>query len=901
MSKPTTKSLILIDGSSYLHRAFHALPSLKTTKGEPTGAIYGVINMIRKLVSDYNPEYIAVVFDAKGKNFRHQLYPQYKAHRPPMEEELRVQINPLHEIIKAMGLPLLIIDGVEADDVIGTLTKQATQAGFNTIISTGDKDLAQLVDNHTTIINTMTNTVLDVANVKNKFGVTPEQIIDYLTLVGDTSDNIPGVPKVGPKTAVKWLEEYGSLKNIIQHADKIEGKVGENLRASLTMLPLSRELVTIKHDVALTLKPKDLKRTEPDNQKLAELFQHFEFKNWLASLTATAPTSSNPAIQSDQNHYQAILDNKDWQPWLTKLQQAPAFSLDLETTSLDPIQAEIVGISFAIHPHEAIYIPLAHDYLGAPSQLDRKQVLQQLKPLFEDPKKIKLGQNLKYDLNVLANYDIELKGIGFDTMLESYLLNSANNKHDKATLVLKYLGKTIITYEEVAGKGAKQLTFNQVPIEKATPYAASDADIVLQVHEVLWPQIAAHHRTKDIFQKIEMPMLTVLARMERTGVCINPKLLHEQSSEIAQRLTQLEKEVYQIAGEEFNLNSPLQLQEILFTKLKLPIMQKTPTGQPSTGEAVLQELSLDYPLPKLLLEYRGLSKLKSTYTDTLPEQINPKTKRIHTSYNQAVAVTGRLSSTNPNLQNIPIRTEEGRKIRRAFIAPHKHKIISADYSQIELRIMAHLSQDRGLIAAFQNDADVHRATAAEIFGVDLNKVTEEQRRNAKTINFGLIYGMSAFGLAKRLDLSRKEAERYIDLYFTRYPGVKHYMEAMRKQAREYGFVETMLGRQLLTPEINSKNFMRRAAAERAAINAPMQGSAAEIIKIAMINIDEWIQHSKLGIKMIMQVHDELVFEVADADVKTASIEIEKRMISAAKLDIPILVHIGVGDNWDEAH
>lgn len=893
------KPLILVDGSSYLHRAFHALPELMTSHGIPTGATYGVINMLRKLINDYNPEYVAVIFDAKGKNFRHEIFPEYKATRPPMPDELRVQIKQLHELIEAMGLPILVIEGVEADDVIGTLAKKAEQAGIPSLISTGDKDLAQLVNQNITLINTMTNKVLDPKGVKEKFGVSPNQIIDYLTLIGDKSDNVPGVPSVGPKTAVKLLEQYGSLDNIIRHAHEIKGKMGENLLASIPKLPLIRALITIKEDVPLKVSIKELIRSEPNNAKLIELFKHLEFKNWLSSALTTSPT---PQKIVSENH-KVILDEKDFNIWLEKLIHAHSFAFDLETNDLDIINAEIIGISFAVEIGEAIYIPVGHDYDGAPKQLDRNYVLQKLKPLFEDEEKHKLGQNLKFDMSVLANYNIELKGIAYDTMLESYVLNSSSNRHDKETLVLQYLEKTLTTFSDIAGKGAKQIPFNQVKLEDAAPYAATDSDLVLQLHKVLWQQLAEHPNLVNVFQAIEIPLISVLSRMERQGVKIDAELLHQQSKEIAHKLDLLEKEAYKIAEKEFNLNSPLQLQEILFDKLRLPVLHKTPKGQPSTAEQTLQELALEYPLPKLILEYRGLSKLKSTYTDSLPQQINRKSQRIHTSYNQAVTTTGRLSSTNPNLQNIPIRSEEGRRIRKAFIAPKGYKIISADYSQIELRIMAHLSHDECLLKAFASDSDIHKATAAEVFGVPLEEVTPLQRQRAKTINFGLIYGMSAFGLSKRLGMSRAAAQGYIDLYFKRYPGVKTYMEETRIKAQQLGYVETIFGRSLHIPEIKSKNFQRQAAAIRTAINAPMQGSAADMMKMAMINIDHWICSSKtdLDIKMIMQVHDELIFETTEKDIDIVIPKIKSYMENVITLDIPVLVHVGVGDNWDEAH
>lgn len=892
----SNKPLILIDGSSYLHRAYHALPELANSHGEPTGAVYGVINMIRKLINDYEPEYIAVIFDSKGKNFRHEIYPEYKATRPPMPEDLRQQIKPLHNVIKAMGLPLLIIDGVEADDVIATLTHNAVKAGMQVLISTGDKDLAQLVNNDVVLVNTMNNVAMDVEGVAKKFGVTPEQMVDYLSLIGDSSDNVPGVPMIGPKTAVKLLQEYGSLDNIVKHAHEIKGKVGENLRQSLVTLPLTRKLITVKYDVKLDCQLQDLKRQQQDTEKLIELFKRLEFKTWLASLLG-----GSVAHHVTATNYKVILTKQELQDYLEQLKSAKSFAVDLETTGLDIINSQIVGISLAVDADNAVYIPVAHDYLGAPQQLACDYVLQQLKPFLQDETKIKLGQNLKFDMNILANYAIELRCIGFDTMLESYILNSSSNKHDKETLAFKYLGKTLTTFTDLVGKGSKQLTFNQVKLEQASVYAATDTAIVWQLHEVLWAELAKHKDLVKVFCEIEMPLLSVLSRMERCGVRIDANLLQKQSEEIAIKLSSIEQETYKIAGEVFNLNSPLQLQEVLFDKLQLPVLQKTPKGQPSTAEQVLQELALEYPLPKMILEYRSLSKLKSTYTDSLPEQINAKTGRVHTSYNQAVTATGRLSSTEPNLQNIPIRTEEGRRIRQAFIASPGYKIVSADYSQVELRVMAHLSQDKGLLQAFATDSDIHRATAAEVFGVSLNEVTAEQRQRAKMINFGLIYGMSAFGLAKRLGMSKAAASGYVDIYFKHYPGVKTYMDQAKLQAQQLGYVTTIFGRRLYMPDIKSRNFQLRSAAERAAINAPMQGSAADMMKIAMIQIDEWLRQSDLDVRMIMQVHDELVFEIAKHEVDKAIPKIKHYMENAVKLSVPILVHVGVGDNWDEAH
>lgn len=894
------KPFILVDGSSYLYRAFHALPPLMNSKGQPTGAVYGVINMLRRLILDYQPDYIAVVFDAKGKTFRDDLYPQYKAHRPPMPDELRLQIEPLHAIVRAMGLPLLMIDGVEADDVIGTLAAKATQQNRQTLISTGDKDMAQLVNEHVALINTMSGEILEPDSVAQKFGVRPEQMIDYLTLVGDTTDNIPGVPNVGPKTAAKLLKEYQSLDALTTHANDISGKLGENLRNSLAQLPLSRKLVTIKLDVPLGCEPQDLAPKPRQTAELIELFKQLEFKTWLSELLGEA-NATPPTATTTKQHYEILLTESAFQMWLKRLETAALFAFDTETTDLDYMRAELVGVSFALTPKEAAYIPLAHDYLGAPQQLDRQSVLDRLKPILENSDVKKVGHNLKYDIEVLANYGITLQGVAYDTILESYVLNSAANRHDMDGLALKYLGYRTIHFEDVAGKGAKQLTFNQIPLEQAGPYAAEDADITLQLHQTLWPKIADEPGLKKVFTDIELPLISILAKIERDGVLIDTDMLHQQSLALADRIQTLEKQAYDIAEQPFNLNSPKQLQEILFNKLGLPILQKTPTGQPSTAEDVLQELAYNYPLPKIILEYRGLSKLKSTYTDRLPEQINPTTGRVHTSYNQTVVPTGRLSSSDPNLQNIPVRTEEGRKIRQAFIVPTGYKMIAADYSQIELRIMAHLSQDPNLLNAFRQGADIHQATAAEVFGVPLAAVNSEHRRSAKAINFGLIYGMSSFGLARQLNIDRKSAQDYIDRYFARYPGVKHYMENTRRLAHQQGYVETLFGRRLYLPEINTRNQMRQKAAERAAINAPLQGTAADIIKRAMIHAAQWIATSGIDVRMIMQVHDELVFEVAEKDVPQAKIEIERCMTSAAELDIPLLVSINIGNNWDEAH
>ena len=900
------KPLILVDGSSYLYRAFFALPPLTTAQGQPSGAVYGVANMLKRLMKDYEPELMAVVFDAKGKTFRDELFEQYKSHRPPMPDEMRSQIEPLHNLVRALGIPMLIIDGVEADDVIGTLATQARAAGIKTIISTGDKDMAQLVDEQVTLINTMTNTTLDREGVVEKFGIPPECIVDYLALVGDTSDNIPGVPSVGPKTAVKWLQAFGSVDEIVARAAEIGGKVGENLRSNLEQLALSRLLATIKCDVALELRPDELHLRAPNTNALRELYTQLEFKTWLNQLReseASAPViteepSKPAALVCD---YETIFTQERFDHWLEQLKQADLFAFDTETTSLDYMEARIVGVSFAVEAGKAAYVPLAHDYMGAPTQLNREQVLNALKPLLEDPNKPKLGQNLKYDMSVLANHGITMRGIRFDTMLESYVLNSTASRHDMDTLALAHLGHQTIHFEDIAGKGAKQLTFNQIDIEQAGSYAAEDADITLRLHQTLWPKLESEPGLKKLFDEIEMPLAPVLSRIERTGVLIDRDMLHKQSHYLAQRMEEITLAAYKEAGEEFNLSSPKQIQAILFDKLGLPTLEKTPTGQPSTAEPVLQELALDYPLPRLILEHRSLSKLKSTYTDKLPEQIDRHSGRVHTSYHQAVAATGRLSSSDPNLQNIPVRSEEGRRIRQAFIAAPGYKMLAADYSQIELRIMAHLSGDAGLLRAFQEGQDIHSATAAEIFGVPLEQVESNQRRSAKAINFGLIYGMSAFGLAKQLGIARNAAQEYVDLYFARYPGVKEFMERMRTEAHDKGYVETLFGRRLYLADINSRNVQRRQYAERAAINAPMQGTAADIIKRAMISTDQWLQTSNINARMIMQVHDELVFEIGEECLDEARAQIEKCMTGAAELAVPLVVDMGVGSNWDEAH
>lgn len=892
----TQKPFILVDGSSYLFRAYYALPPLTNSKGQPTGAIYGVINMLRKLMMDYEPEHIAVVFDPKGKTFRNELYAEYKANRTEMPDELRDQIKPLFEIIKALGLPLIIKEGVEADDVIATLAKKAKQEGMNVLVSTGDKDLAQIVNHKVTLINTMTNRMLDPEGVVEKFGVPPESIIDYLTLVGDTSDNIPGVPKVSPKTAAKWLNQYGSLDNIIKNADEIKGKVGENLRAHISEIPLTRELVTVLSDVKLDEKLMELSPREQDREKLIALFSELEFKTWLAEVLSTEKAASK-----EECRYDTILDKKSFEKWLKKLSHANLFAFDTETTDIDAMRATLVGVSFAVKPGEAAYVPLAHDYLGAPKQLDKKWVLQQLKLLLENPAKTVVGQNLKYDIQVLAKENIAIKAKIWDTLLESYVLNSSSTRHNLNSLSLKYLGKSTIQFEDIAGKGAKQMSFNEISIDEAAPYAAEDADITWQLHQKLMPMIENEKNFVKVLNQIEMPLMPVLARMEMHGVLIDADMLKKHSKELEKRIKELEKEAFTLAGHEFNLGSPKQLQTILYDEQKLPVLKKTPGGQPSTAEFVLQDLALDYPLPKVILEYRSLSKLKSTYTDRLPEQIHSDTGRVHTSYNQAVTSTGRLSSNNPNLQNIPIRTEQGRRIRQAFIAPRGYRIVAADYSQVELRIMAHISKDPALIKAFEEELDVHRATAAEVFGVKLDEVTNDQRRSAKAINFGLLYGMSSFGLARQLGIERGLAKKYIDIYFNRYPKVHEYMEVIRKLASEQGYVETLFGRRLYVPEINSANMQRRRAAERAAINAPMQGTAADIIKIAMIKVDDWLQNNKVDARMIMQVHDELVFEVATKDLDRVNKQICESMEKAAQLVVPLVVDMGVGQNWDEVH
>lgn len=908
--------LILVDGSSYLFRAYHVpyLQALSTADGQPTGAITGVLNMIKSLKKDYPNGNIVVIFDAKGKTFRNDMYPEYKANRPPMPDDLRSQIAPLHEIIAAMGLPLLVIEGVEADDVIGTLSHQASALGMETVISTGDKDMAQLVNQHVRLINTMTNVEMDEAGVIEKFGVRPDQIIDYLALMGDKVDNIPGVEKCGPKTAVKWLTAYPTLKEVMENADKVKGKVGENLRTALTQLPLSYELATIKLDVELEQTAAELKPQAADVEALTALYQKYELRRLLADLTAGGKAATNdeqPMSDSEDDliaendieaEYEVVLTKEAFQVWLEKLTSADVFAFDTETTSVDYMKAELVGLSFAVEVGKAAYVPVAHDYLDAPEQLDRDWVLAQLKPLLESETQSKVGQNLKYDANVLAHYNIDMKGITFDTMIESYCFNSVATRHNMDALADKYLGYKTVHFEDIAGKGAKQLTFNQIDLDKAGHYAAEDADITLRLHQAIFPKLEKVATQLSVFNEIEMPLLPVLARMEQYGVLIDCDMLDQQSHSIGTRLSELEIEAHNIAGKSFNLSSPKQLQTILFEELKIPVLKKTPKGAPSTAEEVLQELALDYPLPKVILENRGLSKLKSTYTDKLPLLVDPKTNRVHTSYHQAVTATGRLSSTDPNLQNIPIRSEEGRKIRHAFIAPQDHKIVAIDYSQIELRIMAHLSDDPGLVKAFSEGKDVHKATAAEIFAVSLDEVTSDQRRSAKAVNFGLIYGMSAFGLAKQLNVPRHTAQEYMDKYFERYPNVSQYMEDTRQQATEKGYVETLFGRRLYLPDIKSKNGMRKKAAERAAINAPMQGTAADIIKKAMLAVDAWIlAQDDPRIRMTMQVHDELVFEIHQDIVESATQSLVEIMNNAVEMSVPLIAEAGIGDNWEQAH
>ncbi|MFD3303280.1 DNA polymerase I [Alteromonas macleodii] len=921
---------ILVDGSSYLFRAFHGLPPLTNSKGQDTGAIYGVVNMLKSLIKQYNPTHMAVIFDAKGKTFRDDIYKEYKANRPPMPDELRSQIEPLHAIIKAMGLPVIVESGVEADDVIGTLAKHATEKGIDTLISTGDKDMAQLVNEHVTLINTMTNQLMDVEGVNTKFGIPPELVIDFLALKGDKVDNIPGVPGVGDKSAQALLNGIGGIDDIYKNLDKIADL---SFRGSKSMAAkmqeyeeqarLSYTLATISIDLDLDYDVEALMPCQADNEQLRDLFAEYEFKRWHAEVSAliaggdtsgananTNEEKSDSAEESEQSEsveidklkYETVLDEERFNAWVAKLEKAELIAFDTETTSLNYMDAELVGVSFCIEEGEAAYVPVAHDYPDAPAQLSREFVLDALKPILESDTVIKVGQHIKYDKNVLANYDITLNGIGFDTMLESYVLNSTAQRHDMDSLALAYLGHKTIHFEEIAGKGAKQLTFNQISLEEAGPYAAEDADITLRLHNAIWTKLKEIPELKNLLIDVEVPLACVLSRMEQEGVLIDSQRLRQQSQDLATRIAELESEVHEEAGEPFNLGSTKQLQHVLFEKMSLPIIKKTPKGAPSTSEDVLQELALEYPLPKKIMEYRGLTKLKNTYTDKLPKMINHRTGRVHTSYHQAVTATGRLSSTDPNLQNIPIRNEEGRRVRQAFVPREGNKFVAADYSQIELRIMAHLSGDKGLLDAFAHGKDIHKATASEVFDVPLDEVTTEQRRSAKAINFGLIYGMSAFGLSKQLNIPRNEAQKYMDLYFERYPGVLEYMDSTRESAKDKGYVETVFGRRLYLPDIKASNGARRKGAERAAINAPMQGTAADIIKMAMIKVDDWIRkNASDDVTMMMQVHDELVFEIKEDKVETYVSTITALMESAATLNVPLVVEAGVGENWDEAH
>ena len=897
--------LVLIDGSSYLYRAYHATAraGMSNSQGQPTGAVRTIINMIQKLQQDHPAEYFAVIFDAKGKTFRHDMYADYKANRPPMPDDLRSQIEYVHKIIRALGIPLVSEPGVEADDVIGTLAKQGEAQGMDVLVSTGDKDMAQLVSDKVLLIDTMKNVIYDAEGVKEKFGIAPEQIIDYLALMGDSSDNIPGVPKCGPKTAVKWLLEYETLENLLANKDKIGGKVGENLRDSLELLDMSKQLTTIHSDLTLDVEIEQLTVNTSDQETLAELYRELEFKSWLEQIgadtddSAESDSSNSAAVE---RHYEIIASNESLDEWIKKLNAADLFAFDTETTSLNVLQAKLVGMSFCIEPGIAAYLPLAHT-VGQIEQLDFEQTLVKLKPLLEAENVKKVGQNLKYDANVLKNYDITLRGIQYDTMLESYVLDSVSSRHDMNSLAEKYLGISPISFESIAGKGKKQLTFDQIELEQAAEYAAEDADITLQLHQALAPKLNAESSLKKVFEDIELPLLSVLAKVERNGVSIDSNMLFMQSQELAAKMDEIERSAYDVAGGEFNLASPKQIQEILFERMQIPVLRKTPKGQPSTAEDVLQELAIEHELPSLILQHRSMGKLKSTYTDKLPMMIDSNTQRVHTSYHQAVAVTGRLSSSDPNLQNIPIRSIEGRRIRQAFVADEGNKLLAADYSQVELRIMAHLSEDAALLKAFNDGADIHTATAAEVLGVGLDQVESEDRRRAKAINFGLIYGMSAFGLAKQLGVPRGEAQDYIDLYFSRYPGVKQYMDDIRENAKESGYVETVFGRRLYLPDINGKNHQRKQYAERTAINAPMQGTAADLIKMAMIALDKKLEGEKLSSRMIMQVHDELVFEVLESELVQLTELVKNTMQNIAELKVPLIVDIGVGENWDEAH
>jgi DNA polymerase-1 len=911
--------VVLVDGSNFMYRAFHvpALARLSNSNGQPTGVLYGVINMIAKLYEAYKPDKMAVVFDAKGKTFRNDIFPEYKAHRPPMPDDLRAQIEPLHQLIKLLGLPILVIDGIEADDVMGTLATQATEHGIDTLIATGDKDMAQLVSDHVKLVDTMKDRVMDREGVVEKFGIPPELIIDFLGLMGDSSDNIPGVPKVGEKTALALLQGLGSIDDIYANLDKVPElgfrgakTMPDKLAEHKAMAELSRELATIKTDCDLPVHLKDIQREDVDMEGLIEFFKEFGFTTWLdKALKGQTIFNKGEAVSAEEapqqpdeeTEYETILDQMSFDAWMKKLEAADLIAFDTETTSLDYMEARVVGCSFAVEKGKAAYLPLAHDYPGAPDQLDFDATMARLKLLLEDPNKAKVGHNLKYDASVLANHDIHMQGIRHDTMVESYVYNSVGSRHDMDSLCVRYLNHSNIHFEDIAGKGAKQLTFNQIALEEAGPYAAEDADMTLQLHQLFWPRLRGLHRQRKLYDTIEMPLVPVLSRIERTGVLVDKNLLGIQSQEFKTRLAEIEKEAFEVAGQEFNLSSPKQLQEILFEKMGLPVIKKTPKGQPSTNEEVLQELADEYDLPRLILEHRGMSKLKSTYTDKLPKQISPVSGRVHTSYHQAVTSTGRLSSTDPNLQNIPIRTAEGRRIRQAFIAPEGYKILAADYSQIELRIMAHLSGDEGLLSAFAAGKDIHRATAAEIFGQSLEEVTTEERRAAKAVNFGLIYGMSAFGLAKQLGVTRGVAQEYVDLYFERYPGVRAYMDKTRQRAHDLEYVETLYGRRLYLPDINASNGQRRQYAERTAINAPMQGTAADIIKRAMIDVDAWVQKQGDKVRMIMQVHDELVFEVREEFVEEAEKKIKQLMADAAELRVPLIADAGIGDNWDEAH